>query len=29
MTPERLAERDPAGEIPLWLTTISRFAQGR
>jgi hypothetical protein len=29
MTPERLAERDPAGEIPLWLTTISRFAGGR
>jgi hypothetical protein len=28
MTPQRLAERDPAGEIPLWLATISRFADG-
>jgi hypothetical protein len=26
MTPERLAERDPAGEIPQWLATIGRFA---
>ena len=26
MTPQRIAERDPAGEIPLWLATIGRFA---
>ena len=26
MTPERLAESDPAGEIPQWLATIGRFA---
>ena len=29
MTPERLAERDPAGEILMWLKTIGRFAAGR
>jgi hypothetical protein len=29
MTPERLAERDPIGEIPLWLGTIGRFAAER
>jgi hypothetical protein len=29
MTPERLAERDPAGEIPLWLSTIGRLASVR
>ncbi len=29
MTPERLAERDPAGEIPLWLATIGQFADVR
>jgi len=26
MTPERLAESDPSGEIPVWLSTIGRFA---
>jgi putative ATP-dependent endonuclease of OLD family len=29
MTPERIAERDPAGEIPLWLATIGRFVAER
>ena len=29
MTPERLAERDPTGEIPLWLETIGGFAAER
>ena len=28
MTPQRIVERDPAGEIPLWLATIGRFVGG-
>lgn len=29
MTPARLAERNPAGEIQLWLETIARYASNR
>jgi hypothetical protein len=29
MTPERLAERDPAGEVRSWLETIARLALAR
>jgi hypothetical protein len=28
MTPERLAERDPEGEVRSWLVTIARLARG-